>query len=431
MPRLPDLRFAPDCTIELDGSPVPARRGESVAVALLAAGHAVLGRSAKYHRPRGAFCLSGSCHACCARIDGVPNQRSCRVPCRPGLVVSTQNGFPSARCDLLGVLDRVYARGLDHHHLMTSSALLNRLAIATSRRFTGQGRLPDRLLSPAASAREERWDALVVGGGPAGLGAAEALAGTGVPVLLAESDSLLGGRLRCGLGRAADPALSWAAEVARKVTEQGGQVLLNATALGIWQDGGSRVVVLRVEEGTPPLRLVYATRVVLATGTHPTPPPLPRNDLPGLLAARGLARALSENGLVPGSFAVVLGENEEASALAERLWKAGMQVRPTSTASDLRGGRRIRSVRLSHGERVACDTLVVAGTRAPASDLARQAGAALVFDEEAKLWRVKASPFGETGRAGLWVAGEMMFPLSADEAAETGRRAGKAAHGHS
>ena len=55
MPRLTDPRFATDCTVTLDGHPVPARAGESVASALLAAGRQVLSRSANYHRPRGPF----------------------------------------------------------------------------------------------------------------------------------------------------------------------------------------------------------------------------------------------------------------------------------------------------------------------------------------------------------------------------------------
>src|SRR5512140_865148 len=126
MPRIPDPARAPDCTIEVDGRPVPARAGESVATALVAAGRLVVARSAKYHRPRGPFCLAGSCHACTARIDGVPNQRTCRVACRPGLVVETQNAFPTAAHDVLGAIDLAYPRGLDHHHLMTWSAVANR-----------------------------------------------------------------------------------------------------------------------------------------------------------------------------------------------------------------------------------------------------------------------------------------------------------------
>src|SRR3990172_12323013 len=150
MPRLPGPRFATDCTIDVDVRPVAARTGESVAVALLAAGRALIARSSKYHRPRGAFCLAGSCHACLARVDGVPNRRTCRVPCRPGLSVESQNALPSAPHDVLGAVDHLYADGLDHHHLMTWNSLANRAAVAFSRRLAGLGTLPDRAPPPCA-----------------------------------------------------------------------------------------------------------------------------------------------------------------------------------------------------------------------------------------------------------------------------------------
>src|SRR5690242_21410116 len=105
MPRLRDARFATDCTILVDGDPVPARAGESVTSALLAAGRPLLSRSAKYHRPRGPFCLAGACTACLVRADGEPNVRACRTACRAGLVVETQNALGGAARDLLGAID--------------------------------------------------------------------------------------------------------------------------------------------------------------------------------------------------------------------------------------------------------------------------------------------------------------------------------------
>ncbi|WP_242394737.1 (2Fe-2S)-binding protein, partial [Anaeromyxobacter oryzisoli] len=174
MPRLP--AFPEDCTITFDGRAVRARRGESVASALLAAGRPLLARSPKYHRPRGPFCLAGSCGTCLVRADGLPDQRACRLPCRDGLAVESQNAVPGAAHDLLGVVDLAWPHGLDHHHLMTCNTLANRAAVAVSRRLAGVGRLPAATPArPAPRPVEEAWDVLVVGAGPAGLGAAEAL----------------------------------------------------------------------------------------------------------------------------------------------------------------------------------------------------------------------------------------------------------------
>ncbi|GEJ56345.1 2Fe-2S iron-sulfur cluster-binding protein [Anaeromyxobacter diazotrophicus] len=427
MPRLADPRFAPDCTFEVDGRPLPARAGESVAVALLAAGEALVARSAKYHRPRGAFCLAGSCHACLARVDGVPNQRTCRVPCRPGLVVESQHALPTARRDLLGAVDLAFARGLDVHHLATWSQVANRAAVAFSRRLAGTGALASAPPPPTApAAPDEAFDAVVVGGGPAGLAAAEALADAGLRVLLAESDGALGGRLRAGLALPGDPPLAWAREVAAAVARSGGEVATGLTALGVWRDGGLPRVLLRPEGGPPRLRLARAPRLVLAPGSFALPPVFPRNDLPGIFAARALARALAEDGVVPGARALVAGGGAEAAAVAARLEAAGVAVRRAEEVLLAHGRRRLAAATVG-SERVRCDALAWAGPRAPASELARQAGAEVELELVSGGYRVRAAADGATGVPGLRVAGEATGPATAAEAARAGRRAGEAA----
>ncbi len=428
MPRVAHPRFAPDCTIEVDGRPIPARSGESVAVALIAAGVTVVGRSAKYHRPRGPFCLAGSCHSCLARIDGVPNRRTCRTRCRPGLTVQGQNAFPSARDDALGAIDHLCPRGLDHHHLLTWSALANRAAVAVSRRLAGSGLLPGAVPPPWPATVEEPIDALVIGAGPAGLGAAEALARAGRRVLLAESGDALGGRLRCGLERPGDPPLAWAREIARGVTSGGGEVALGATAVGLWNDGGAPVVVLR-QDGTPDrLRCVRPRATVLATGTYAVPPSFGRSDLPGIYDGRALARALLEDGLLPGRRCVVAGGQPEAEGLVRRLGDAGVEVCRSREVVRARGGRRLAAAVVPDRE-VRCEALAWFGWRSPASELAREAGAPVDLDESGG-WRVRVDETGATGVRGVWAAGEVVAPrLSAAGAAAQGIRAGEAAGG--
>ena len=95
-------------TIDFEGTAVPAFAGEPVAAALFAAGVRTLGRSTKYHRPRGLFCLDGHCASCTMRIDGRPNRRACMVPARAGLACERQNAFPSADVDLLAAADWLF-----------------------------------------------------------------------------------------------------------------------------------------------------------------------------------------------------------------------------------------------------------------------------------------------------------------------------------
>jgi sarcosine oxidase subunit alpha len=429
MPRLPDPRFAPDCTIEVDGRRLAARAGESVAVALLAVGRPLVARSAKYHRARGAFCLAGSCHQCLARVDGQPSRRTCRTPCRDDLVVESQNAVPTAAADLLAAVDRVYARGLDHHHLMTWSALANRAVVVASRQLAGLGLMPSRAPPIPPAPVEERFDAVVVGAGPAGLGAAEALARAGRRVLLVDEGRALGGRLRCALALPGDPPLAWASEVAAAVARAGGEAATLTAVAGAWNDGGRPILALRAGgEGTAPrLRLVRAGSMVLATGTWALPPVFARNDLPGVFAARGLARALAEDGVVGGERIAVSGEGPEAESVGARLAAAGAEAFRVGAVVSGRGGASLAGLALASGERVRCDALAHAGPRAPASDLARALGAAVALEPASGGWAVQIGGRGATAVPGLLAAGEVTSPMSAAAAAEAGRRAGEEA----
>lgn len=429
MPRLPDLRFAPDCTIAVDRVRLPARTGESVAAALLAAGRPLLARGAKYHRPRGPFCLAGSCGSCLVRVEGQPNLRACRTPCRDGLVVEAQNAWPTARHDLFGAVDWVTPRGLDHHHLLTRPAALNRQVVRLSRALAGTGRLPDAVPAPWTPAGEERFEALVVGGGPSGLGAAEALASAGRRLLLVEQEWRIGGRLRARLDLAGDPPFQWVEEVAAAVRRAGGEVAPGAAAVGLWRDGAGPVAAV-LSEYPPRLRLVRAERALLCPGGTAEPPLFEGNDRPGIFAGRGLGAMLAEDGVVPGERAVVLGGGPEAEALAARLRQAGMVAVATAAAPlRARGRGRVEALDLAGGTRLACDTVVACAPPAPSCELARQAGAGVAFDAALGAFAVRAGPDGATGIPGLWVAGEAAGPTGAGQAAAAGRRAGEAARG--
>jgi sarcosine oxidase, subunit alpha len=434
MPRLPE--FPDDCSISFDGQLVRARAGESVASALLAAGRPLVSRSAKYHRPRGPFCLAGSCGMCLVRAGGLPNQRACRTPCRDGLSVETQNAIPDARHDLLGLIDRVYPHGLDHHHLMTGSVLLNRATVAFSRKLAGLGTLaPAGAVKPAPGpVAEERWDALVVGAGPAGLAAAEALADGGRRVLLAESEPRAGGRLRARLDLPGDPDLAWAQRVLARVAATGGEVALSTTVLGLWIDHDTPLAALRTDASpVARMRLVRPARVVLANGGAAQPPPLEDGDRPGVFAARGLLAALAEDGVIPGSAAAVLGDGPEAARAAERLRAAGVDVPPLPEGASASEGRvlgrgRVRGYRSARGL-VRCDVIAIATPPAPATELGRALGAEVFLETGCGAFALRAGGDGRTGVANLFAAGEVTGAQPAAAAAEHGRLAGEAARG--
>ncbi len=429
MPRLPDPRFRPDCTILVDGRALPARAGEPIATALVSAGRPLLARSAKYHRPRGPFCLAGSCHSCLVRVDGLPNLRACQTPCADGLVVETQHALPTAGHDLLGLIDLATPGGLDHHHLGTSSLLVNRAMVAFSRRLAGMGRLPDAAHPSPATPQEETFDALVIGAGPAGLGAAEALAEAGRRVLLADAEPRPGGRLRCRYQLPGEPPLTQASRVEARVVAAGGELALDAPVLGLWRDGGSVLALVHQSAAPARPRLIRPTRVLLCAGGTAVPAGIEDGDRPGIFWGRGLAVALAEHGTVPGRRVAVLGRGEEAEALAARLSGAGMSVVRLEQAARALGRARVRALADGRGGEIPCDTVAVVQPPAPATDLARLLGAPVAFDATAQAFAVLADAAGRTAVPQLFAAGEVTGAVDAATAAEAGRRAGEAARG--
>jgi sarcosine oxidase, subunit alpha len=83
------------------GRQIEARPGDTVASALYRTGRRIFTRSFKFHRPRGLMCCAGNCPNCMMNVDGVPNVRTCATPVRDGMVVRSQNAWPSLDLDVL------------------------------------------------------------------------------------------------------------------------------------------------------------------------------------------------------------------------------------------------------------------------------------------------------------------------------------------
>ena len=82
-------------TLQLDGAPLPARRGQTVAAAMLAAGRRVLRRTRRAGKPRGVFCAMGVCFDCVMTIDGKAGVRACMTRVEDGMDVRSPSQFSS------------------------------------------------------------------------------------------------------------------------------------------------------------------------------------------------------------------------------------------------------------------------------------------------------------------------------------------------
>jgi sarcosine oxidase subunit alpha len=417
-------------TLHFEGDDVPAHAGESVAVALFASGERVLSRSIKYHRPRGFFCLAGHCGACLMRIDGKPNVRACKTPARDGMRIERQNAFPSGGFDVLGAADFFFAKGMDHHTMMTSPRALNAVLNKVVRQLGGLGKLPDppangtlELLPP----RHRHVDVAVIGGGPAGLKAATACARVGHKVLVVDEQDRLGGSLLVhptfGV-RAAEEAVAEAQKV-------GVDILSAATALAWYpedqpaRDTPPGLLAVHAPQG---LVKLTARRYVYATGAYDQNAIFVDNDRPGVLPARAVGRLLVRFGVKPAERPVVIGDGPYARALAEALTKTGAEVtridgqkeRPVAAL----GHSWVRALETSE-RTIKCDLVAVAARPAPASELPRQHDVPVAWNEAGGGFACRVDDEGRASET-VFACGDVTGFVNVERAAAHGAKVGAA-----
>jgi len=403
-----------------DGT-VRAFSDESIAAAVLVSGTRVLSRSLKYHRPRTFFCFEGHCSGCLVRLSGMPNLRACQAPCTPGAEIEGQNAFPSTQVDLLGAVDFVFARGMDHHTLMTGSSVLNKLANKVVRQLSGLGKLPDHPSGEPPEVKRFDIDVCVVGGGPAGLEAATQAARAGKRVVLIDDQLRPGGSLRT------DPRSGRrTAEVTLEAaTHAGVRVLARSTAIGFFPEDDGGVLAVQSPER---LYRVYAKAWIWATGGYVVNLPFVDNDRPGVIAARAVGRLLIDHGILAGDRICIVEVPElaeEMTALAAALTVAGAEITrvalPDVTAT--RGRGWVSQVDTVNGK-IECDIVAVAAIPAPASEGARQQGCSVVLDPAGGGFRVVVDEHGRTTTPNVWACGDVTGYQGPAAAAADGARVG-------
>lgn len=420
---MPPRRIGPartDVTLRVDGEDVPARAGEPVAVALAASGRLVLGRSVKYHRPRGAACYAARCDGCLMRVDGVPSRMTCRLPAQHGAEIETQNVLGSADHDLLAAADWFFPGGMNHHQMFTWSKAANRAMQTVARRIAGIGELP-RDVRPPIEPITRTCDVLVIGGGPTGLAAATRAAREGLDVLLVDEEEHAGGHLaympgvaQLREGEAATSARSVALGLVEDARAAGVTMLARCSVLGVFserEDAGDAPFVA-LADGAEQASMIRGRRLICAQGRHEGAWAFEGNDLPGVIGSDA-ARRLLAHGVLCGGRVVLAGPTSAAApgaapllALASALSDAGAEVLGPFELSSIarargRNGVSACDVRTAAGiQRLECDALVIAPPTSAVYELAEQAGAEVAWRDGG--FEVVASPIDGATRVS-WV----------------------------
>jgi NADPH-dependent 2,4-dienoyl-CoA reductase/sulfur reductase-like enzyme len=324
-------------SFRFDGRALSGLAGDTLAAALLANGVRVVGRSFKYHRPRGI--VTAGPEEPCALVDVIgpqgrePNHLATTLPLSEGLVSESQNRWPSLRRDVLAVNDlasRFLPAGFYYKTFMAPGWAWERLYEPLIRRAAGLGRL-EPVVGPHPDPAEtvhDHADVLVVGAGAAGLAAASQLGACGLRVILAEQDVVLGG------GTLLDPLWNdWRERVcARLAALSTVRCLAGATVVGAYGHGVFGVLqTLDASERSrfnglrSRLRVVRAQRVVIATGAIERLIAFSGNDVPGVMLAGAALAYLRRYGIAVGRHPAFFVNNDAAYEAVFALAAAGVR----------------------------------------------------------------------------------------------------------
>ncbi|HXU41123.1 MAG TPA: 2Fe-2S iron-sulfur cluster-binding protein [Burkholderiales bacterium] len=350
-----------------DGRKFQGFQGDTLASALLANDVFLVGRSFKYHRPRGVMSAGiEETNALVAvgeggRLD--TNSRATMVELYGGLVARSLNRWPSLGLDLgaiNGWFSPLLVAGFYYKTFMWPRRLWQSLYEPLIRRVAGIGEAPAQPDPDRYDKMHRHCDVLVVGGGRAGRAAASEAAAAGKRVVL------------CDEG---DPG------AIAKV-----EVLARTTVFGYYDDN----FLCAVESDARRQKRLWhfrAKEVVLATGAHERPLVFGGNDKPGVMLAGAVETYLRRYAVAPGKRAVVFTNNDSGHERARAFRELGIDVaavidsREGTVITRTLGGKRVTGVEVG-GSRIACDLVAMAGGFSPVVHLYSQAQGKLRWDEK-------------------------------------------------
>jgi len=420
-----------------DGKPFEGLAGDTLASALIASGVHLVGRSFKYHRPRGILAAGSDEPNALVGVGRdeahyTPNLRATQVELVDGLVAESQNRKPSLAFDVGAVNDflaPLFPAGFYYKTFMWPASFWKTVYEPIIRAAAGLGRAPKAADADRYVQRYAHCDVLVVGAGPAGLAAALAAAEAGASVILCDEQAELGGSLLSETAATIDgkPAAAWVAEATATLAGHDRvTVLARTTAFG-WYPHNLIGLCERVTDhlarpagNLPRERLwqVRAKEVVIAAGAIERPMVFPENDRPGIMLADAARTYLNRYGAKVGSRVVVFTAHDAAyqaaldlaaagvtiAAIADlrpvadgplpnAARAAGLPVRTATTVTGTRGRLRVAQAhlatvaadgRVAAAEPVVCDALLMSGGFNPSVHLFSQSRGKLVFDETLK-----------------------------------------------
>lgn len=405
-----------------DGKAMTGLAGDTLASALLANDQLLVGRSFKYHRPRGIVTAGPSEPNALVTIgsgaQSDPNTRATVAELYGGLTAVSQNRWPSLKYDVgavNSVLSPFLSAGFYYKTFMWPSAFWEKVYEPLIRKAAGLGKA---VLERDPQSYEKCWahcDLLVVGAGPTGLMAALTAGRAGLRVIIVDEDFRLGGSLlseTTAIGDKTAPA--FAETVIAELRALPNVTVMPRTTVFGWYDDNVFGAVERVQKHVsysqdklPVERLwrIAARRALLASGAEERPLVFGGNDRPGVMTAGAVRTYANRYGVAAGQSVAVFTNGDSGYRTAADLAKQGVEIAvivdSRSNAVDvapsgvrvIRGGsivdtagrRRVAAVtfeRSGYEEKIACDAVAMSGGWSPVIHLACQRGARSVWSDD-------------------------------------------------
>ena len=403
-------------------------QGDTLAAGLLANDQVLVGRSFKYHRPRG-IVASGPEEPNAlvnlgtgARLE--PNQRTTTTELFDGLVSTSQNHWPSLEFDV-GVVNNYAARfmpaGFYYKTFIHPRPMWKHVFEPVIRRAAGLGKAPTQGDADRYEQAYAFCDVLVVGAGVAGLLAAKAAADAGSRVILLEQTPTLGGRAPVDDSDIqGQPVDSWLAAIESDLAARDNVTIHTRTCgFGVYDHGyvlaDERVADHTPGDGRPKHRLwrIRAGQIITATGAIERPLSFAGNDIPGVMLAGAVRDYVVNFAVSSGDRTVVVTNNDSAyqtalalraagldvpaildaretadGALPQAARAAGIRVLTGKAIASVKGGKRVTGVAIcaqagegAVQEEIACDAVAMSGGWSPVVHLWSHCGGKLTWDD--------------------------------------------------